>query len=425
MANARSQIAAKARSARYHACRVFSPSPSTVEIAMPLKLTFFLACLFVFPLAHSVPRIPASDDVVLERLPFRPNDPIAREMVDLRKALRRDPRDQAVALKLAQRYYGLVAEEGDPRYIGYAQAALGSWWTMDEPPVDIQVMRASLRQFNHDFSGAVRDLDSVIVRYPAHAQARALRATIHMVQARYALARTDCQALFGLTDEVIATGCLAMVDGLTGNAQPAYDTLRATLARHPEARPDERLWVLLRLAEMSQRIGKLEVAEQHFRQALALDIPDTFMLAAYADLLMDQKRATEVVALLKDRTRSDVLLLRLVFAERMLKLPDAGTLQETLAARYAAAQLRGDTVHQQEEARFVLAIDGDANKALDLALKNWTVQREPRDARIVLESALAAKKPAAAQPVLNWLTESRIEDVILSALARQFTGVAQ
>lgn len=392
---------------------------------MPFRLMLILAGLLVAPLAHSVPRIPATDDVVLERLPFRPNDPIAREMSDLRGALRRDPMDQAAALRLAQRYYGLVAEEGDPRYIGYAQAALGPWWTMAEPPVEIQVMRASLAQFNHDFSGAIRDLDSVIARFPAHAQARALRATIHMVQARYAQARADCQSLQGLTDEVIAIGCLAMVDGLTGKAQPAYDTLLATLARHSDARADERLWVLLRLAEISQRIGKVETAEQHFRQAVALNIPDTFMLAAYADLLMDQKRHAEVVALLKDRTRSDVLLLRLVFAERMLKLPEAGALQATLAARYAAAQLRGDTVHQQEEARFVLAVDGDANKALGLALENWTVQREPRDARIVLEAALAARKPAAAQPVLIWLAESGIEDRTLRALARQFTGVAQ
>lgn len=392
---------------------------------MPFRLMLILAGLLVAPLAHSVPRIPATDDVVLERLPFRPNDPIAREMSDLRGALRRDPMDQAAALRLAQRYYGLVAEEGDPRYIGYAQAALGPWWTMAEPPVEIQVMRASLAQFNHDFSGAIRDLDSVIARFPAHAQARALRATIHMVQARYAQARADCQSLQELTDEVIAIGCLAMVDGLTGKAQPAYDTLLATLARHSDARADERLWVLLRLAEISQRIGKVETAEQHFRQAVALNIPDTFMLAAYADLLMDQKRHAEVVALLKDRTRSDVLLLRLVFAERMLKLPEAGALQATLAARYAAAQLRGDTVHQQEEARFVLAVDGDANKALGLALENWTVQREPRDARIVLEAALAARKPAAAQPVLIWLAESGIEDRTLRALARQFTGVAQ
>ncbi|GAA4025352.1 tetratricopeptide repeat protein [Actimicrobium antarcticum] len=392
---------------------------------MPLGLLLFLACLSVFAQAHAAPRIPAADNVVLERLPFRPNDPIAREMSELRTTLRKNPRDQDAALKLAQRYYGLVAEEGDPRYIGYAQAALAPWWTMAEPPVEIQVMRASLAQFNHNFSGAVSDLNNIIARYPQHAQARALRATIHMVQARYPEARIDCQALRGLTDDVIATGCSAMVDGLTGKAQAAYDTLLAEFSRHPEARPDEQLWVLLRLAEISQRIGHVEIAEKHFKQALALNISDTFMLAAYADLLLDQHRPAEVVALLKDRTRSDVLLLRLVFAERTLKLSAAGAREATLAARYAAAQLRGDTVHQQEEARFALAVEGNPGKALGLALENWKVQLEPRDARIVLEAALAAGKPAAAQPVLDWLSASGNEDRTLRTLAQQIKGAAQ
>lgn len=150
---------------------------------------------------------------------------------------------------------------------------------------------------------------------------------------------------------------------------------------------------------------------------MALRIPDTFMLAEYADLLLDQQQPVAVAAMLKDHIRSDVLLLRLVFAERILQLPDAERLAATLAARNAAAQLRGDTVHQQEEARFALQVENNPAKALDLALKNWVVQREPRDARIVLEAALAAKRPTAAQPVLDWLAESHIEDGTLSALA--------
>ena len=372
--------------------------------------------------ALATPHVPARDDTVLERLPFRPNDPVAREMSALRAALRANPNDQIAALKLAQRYYGLVAEEGDPRYIGYAQAALAPWWSLAQPPVEIQVMRASLAQFNHNFSGAIADLDSVIARYPKHAQALALRATIHLVQARYAAARSDCQALHGITDEVIAVGCEAMADGLTGHAASAYDTLKASFAQHPEARPDEILWVSLRLAEIAQRLGRIEQAEANFKRAMALNIPDTFLLAAYADLLLDQHRAGEVEAMLKDRTRSDVLLLRLVFAEQTLKLPGAAARAATLEARYAAAQLRGDTVHQQEEARFALAVEHNPTKALDLSLKNWTVQREPRDARIVLEAALAAHQPAAAKPVLDWLAENHNEDRTLIALAQQLTG---
>ena len=45
-----------------------------------------------------------------------------------------------------------------------------------------------------------------------------------------------------------------------------------------------------------------------------------------------------------------------------------------------------------------------------LALSNWKVQREPRDARVVLDAALAARRLEAAQPVLAWMARSRIED---------------
>jgi hypothetical protein len=50
------------------------------------------------------------------------------------------------------------------------------------------------------------------------------------------------------------------------------------------------------------------------------------------------------------------------------------------------------------------------------------VQREPRDARIFLEAATAAKEPAAAQPVIQWLNESRIEDRYLIGLAQKLKG---
>ena len=258
---------------------------------------------------------------------------------------------------------------------------------------------------------------------PRQGQARALRATIHIVQARYLQARTDCQALQGVSSELIATGCEAMVDGLTGKAPAAHARLEAVLQAHPEAPLDEKLWVLLRLAEMAQRLGRTDAAEAHFKQALALGITDTFLLAAYADFLLLQSRAAEVNVMLKDKIRSDTLLLRLVLAERILKLPEGRESEATLAARYAAAQLRGDTVHQQEEAQFELKVRNNPKRALALAEENWKVQLEPRDARIFLEAALALKDPAAAQPVLRWLDESHIEDQVLATLAQQIRAV--
>lgn len=373
--------------------------------------------------AGAAPYLPASDAQVLERLPFKPNDPIAREIVQLRTELQRNPHNLNAAVRLAQRYYGLVSEEGDPRYLGYAQAALAPWWNMPVPPMEVQMLRASLNQFRHDFADALADLAKILESAPRHPQARALRATIHIVQARYPQARADCQALRGTASDLIATGCEAMVDGLTGKAASAYQVLSQALKNHPEAPAAEKLWVLIRLAEISQRLGRTDVAESHFRQALALGITDTFLLAAYADFLLDQKRPAEVIAILKDRTPSDALLLRLVLAERAAHSPNAKQREATLAARFDAARMRNDTVHQQEEARFELHVKHEPKNALVLARENWKVQLEPRDARIFLEAALAMKDPEAAQPVLRWLDDSHIEDGYLNALAQQLKGV--
>ena len=57
-----------------------------------------------------------------------------------------------------------------------------------------------------------------------------------------------------------------------------------------------------------------------------------------------------------------------------------------------------------------------------LALENWATQREPADARILLEAALAARQPAAARPVLDWLDRTGLEHARIRALADQLEG---
>jgi hypothetical protein len=175
--------------------------------------------------------------------------------------------------------------------------------------------------------------------------------------------------------------------------------------------------VLTRLAEMSLRMGNVKQAEEHFRAAYLEPINDQFLLGAYSDFLLDQGRTDEVIPLLVDWFRSDILLLRLAIAEKALKSPKASEHIEALRSRFEAAALRGDKLHQQEEARFNLTLLGNKEKALALAQENWTLQREPRDARILLEAALAMKDPAAAQGALDWLERSGYEDPALRQTA--------
>ncbi|MDQ2694168.1 MAG: hypothetical protein M3Z21_02095, partial [Pseudomonadota bacterium] len=76
----------------------------------------------------------------------------------------------------------------------------------------------------------------------------------------------------------------------------------------------------------------------------------------------------------------------------------------------------------RDQARAALHLLRRPDEALDLALRNWAVQREPWDARLVLEAALAAGNPAAAGPVLEWLKETGLEDARLAALMQRIGG---
>ncbi len=133
-----------------------------------------------------------------------------------------NPRKRDTAVRLAERYFALASSEGDPRYVGYAQAALKPWWDLPAPPLDALVMRAILKQYSHDFSGAMQDLEAATREDANNARAWSWRAAIHMVQADYEKAQEDCLALQKLESELYAVGCVAYLDGTTGKAAAAH-----------------------------------------------------------------------------------------------------------------------------------------------------------------------------------------------------------
>ncbi|TAK72709.1 MAG: hypothetical protein EPO19_00850 [Betaproteobacteria bacterium] len=390
-----------------------------------LSPVFLGVCALVTGAAQSAPYTPQSDNEVLEHLPFKASAADGRELRRLRRALAEQPQNLERALALARRYFDLASAEGDPRYVGYAEAAIRPWSNAAEPPVEILVMRALLRQYRHEFDAALGDLARAAERDPGNAEVWSWRSAILLVQADYAGARAACDKLTAVASALLATACTTAVDGLNGKSGQAYAELSKALARRPDADPDLKLWIQTRLAEMALRQGRDELAERHFKAGLALGVTDGFILAAYADFLLDHKRPAEVVPMLRDWERSDILLLRLALAEQAAKLPAAPAHIAMLKERFDASALRGDKLHQQEEARFHLYLQGDASKALRLAAENYRLQREPRDARILLEAALAAKDFRAAQPALDWLRASGYEDPLYAKLAQKLEDGAK
>ncbi len=106
-----------------------------------------------------------------------------------------------------------------------------------------------------------------------------------------------------------------------------------------------------------------------------------------------------------------------------MQRPDGDASIAALRARFAASRARGDRVQLREEARFVLALEGDAATALKLARSNWATQREPADLRILAEAAHAANDADALATVRRWLADTRIEQAAITSLLMQPQGV--
>ncbi len=369
--------------------------------------------------------VPRDGSQVLETLRSTAFDPAARALRESRARLTADPGNLDLACSVARVAIERCRAEADPRYLGRAQAALAPWWELPAPPVEVLVLRATLKQSQHYFTNALADLDLAVRLSPRNAQVWLTRAAILTVLGDYPAARRACVPLAQLAPGLIGLTAAANVGSLNGEAERSNALLRQALAANPAAPVPEKAWAWTILAEADARLGHLPEAETEFRNALALGQHDPYLLGAYADWLLAAGRAAEAVRLLQNEARADGLLLRLALAEAAVSPRPPGFADHVAAlqARFEAGHLRGDFVHQREEAWFLLHLRQQPREALRLATANWAIQHEPVDARLLLESALAVGDLPAAAPALEFIQATHLEDRECEKLVRQLRAL--
>jgi hypothetical protein len=128
--------------------------PTTIVFAGLL-----LSALLGVTASHAAPYVPANGSQIIERLPGNA-DPVQQEFKRLRAQLSAAPDDLPLATELARRYIEQARSDGDPRYLGYAQAALAPWWHIEQAPTAVRLLRATLSQSMHRFADALADLNA-------------------------------------------------------------------------------------------------------------------------------------------------------------------------------------------------------------------------------------------------------------------------
>lgn len=363
--------------------------------------------------------VPSSDDEVLLALP-RSLVASRSKLRELRQQLAAKPNDPQVATEVARRYLIMGGSEGDPRFYGYARAAISPWWEASSVPPSVLSIRAKLKERDHEYDQALADLKLLIEQEPKNVQAWVDLVNILRVQGEFKEASQACDVLGDFAGSARTLICRLPIMALTGKAEEAHEQMTKIMPAIKGNFPELAPWLLTVQGNTAVALGKTEQAEQYFRTGLELEPQNKDLLRNYADLLLDNERNEETIALLRDHTSDNGILLRAAIAAKRTedkKLADEWKMQ--LENRFEEIRLRGSQPHGRFESRYELELNDNPRRALELALANWEKQKESRDTRNLLEAALAAGDDGAVQPALEFLRQHGTEDVALTKLVER------
>ncbi|WP_428423274.1 tetratricopeptide repeat protein [Methylibium sp.] len=331
---------------------------------------------------------PAGDNEIVETLPTL--GAYVSEQRALRRQLSAQPRDAGTALALSRSLLERARHDGDARLAGQALGALRAWDDDAEPPAEIRLQRATLRQYLHDFDRAAGELEALLRGTPRQPQALLTLATVYRVQGRYADSDTACAHLHDAGQPLYAQACSAENLALRGDTDAARRRLEQLLAAQP-GNPGWLSWIRTTLGELETRAGRPQAAILQFRAALEAQADDSYARIALVDVLIDAQRWAEAGALL-GADASEAAMLRRAIVAQALHTGEAAALRRTVAERYAQAGLRPEAVavHARERARFALEVEGAPQQALALARLNLQSQREAIDFVVMHRAARAA-----------------------------------
>lgn len=343
--------------------------------------------------------IPLDDSTIIESLPFGPRPVVLPNSSS--------PALLPNALLAARAQLEAAHQQGDPRYLGYAEAQLGPWLNLPEPPTDVLLLRARLLQANHRFDAALSDLVRVLKRSPGQPEALLLSASIHQVRGRYPEARQACGGLKGMALLPLSLICQAQIDGVTGQARAALTRLQKLPRSKLGLTPAQAAWLDLGVADLADRLGDNALTEASLKRALPSGAE---AVGAYADWLQAEGRDAENLVLLRPWTAHDGLLMRLARAEQTTQSAAFKQHRAELLRRLAAFRQRGEAGHEREQALLYLDVLKDSNNALTLARRNWQQQRETADFRVYGRAARAANASADLDLLRAWQAQTGFED---------------
>jgi len=353
--------------------------------------------------------IPTDPDFVVANVRQAvPDDELRGLLAQWRSA----PEGDAINVALAAAFIARARALREPGYFGRAEALLAPRATKPDASAALRTLYAQVLQYRHSFPAAESLLDQIIREAPRDNGARVLRASIRLVRGDFAGARGDCALLAASGGGDARIGIVCLAEALAGDGQ--VKRARALLDSVPtdNADPATHSYLLATRGELRERTRDNDGAIVDYRAALVLAPRDDSIRSALADALAaagDTQSARELLAVEKP---SVALLVRAASLAQ-------GTERAALSARADAwlglEAARGDALHYREAAMLAL-VNGESSRALEAARRNFELQRELPDVRVLARAASAARDADALKFLREWLRTTGYRDSVAEGI---------
>ena len=390
----------------------------TQRCAIFLTAIFSLACTSAFAQHRFLPEVstvvlPSSVHTLMGK---------SGSLRALDKDWRANPEDLKIALAYARQVFNLGSSEGDLRWYGSAKAALRPWWSVTNLPADGFFMRGLVKQGFHDFDGGLNDINQAISMDPKHAEYWSWRFSLHLMQANMDAAQQDVyemQKLFGSEEANIYQAVLLY---RTGQPLPALKLLGESIRSASYQDAASQIWIGFHLGEASRVANQPDKALTLWRRLLEAYPQSHLLRLSLADLLNQKKKYKEAKAVATLNSSAitsnltDALLMQALIASRGLNANDEVLLASQMAARLQTQSLRQESLIERPRLIYQIAYGNNLASGLALSIENWKLQKEPTDAVLFLQAALALNQAKSAEPVVRWAASTKYTDPQLSPL---------
>lgn len=311
----------------------------------------------------------------------------------------------------AKTYLQRLSETGDARYLRYAKASMRARPESESGSVDSLILEARTLQAEHHFEAAAEILERATTAQPRSGEAWLLLSDTFRRSGRIPSARSACFQLALNGHSTLAQWCGLQLLQSTGDERQAYEISQALLSSADQLPASARAWALEIAAEAAVAVDRPHEAADLYDRALRVKEPSLALRLAYADLLLDEGRFSEVESILEHDTLNTSALVRIVVAQKRSGGPVNTAMKNRLETSFANASKYADhDTSFRDQAIWALEFYEDPQAALEFAKRNWSQQKGSEDRALLHAVAMAAGDSATIAELEAWLSESALAD---------------